>query len=314
MKRPELKRLKKSTLKLPKGGVPPFLSDLFFDLRDRRLLPLIALIVVAIAAVPFLLGGDSDAEQGRVPPVRGASASASAAAAETPILNVVAANPGLRDYRKRLRRRTPTDPFKPRYVSPVLSGSQLPPEPTISPTNTPSPTVTAAPPIELESPPPSSGSVPRSQSGSVAGPDLTYFAFVADLKITLIRGGEASGEEGAAAGRISAAEEPAEADAGQASKDEPTIRHGVRPATPLPGLKTSTVTYLEAIRNATTAVFMVSPEVISVTGEGKCLSETSSCQLMGVKVGQIETFVYGFNHNRLRISVLKIEPVVTGHS
>lgn len=52
-----MKRPKGPELKMPEMKVPTFLSDLYWDLHDRRLLPLVALIVVAIVAVPFLLGG-----------------------------------------------------------------------------------------------------------------------------------------------------------------------------------------------------------------------------------------------------------------
>ncbi len=61
LKMPDLKNAK----------VPPFLSDLYYDLHDRRLLPLVGLVLVAIVAVPFLLGGGSDMEEGLSPaPVR----------------------------------------------------------------------------------------------------------------------------------------------------------------------------------------------------------------------------------------------------
>ena len=45
--------------------MPPFLVDLYYDLRDRRLLPLLALVLVAIVAVPFLLGGGSVVKSNR---------------------------------------------------------------------------------------------------------------------------------------------------------------------------------------------------------------------------------------------------------
>jgi hypothetical protein len=65
---PELKmpKLKGSEMK-----VPPFLSDLYYDLRDRRLLPLLALILVAIVATPFLLKEDSPEPAPAPPPVAG---------------------------------------------------------------------------------------------------------------------------------------------------------------------------------------------------------------------------------------------------
>ncbi len=41
-----------------KGG--DMLKDLYRDLRDRRLLPVVIALAVAIVAVPFLLGGGSE--------------------------------------------------------------------------------------------------------------------------------------------------------------------------------------------------------------------------------------------------------------
>jgi len=59
---------------------------------------------------------------------------------------------------------------------------------------------------------------------------------------------------------------------------------------------------------------MVSNNVTSVEGEGKCLSGTDTCQLLEVEFGFPEIFVYGANDVRYKINVLKIEPVVVGHS
>ena len=59
---------------------------------------------------------------------------------------------------------------------------------------------------------------------------------------------------------------------------------------------------------------MVSNNVTTVEGEGKCLSGTDTCQLLEVEPGFPEIFVYGANDVRYKINVLKIEPVVVGHS
>jgi hypothetical protein len=83
---------------------PRFLSDLWADLRDRRLLPLVALLIVAIAATPFLLGSH-DKEEPTEAPVVSVPSSAHAGFA------VVPANNALRDYRKRLGFREPRNPF-----------------------------------------------------------------------------------------------------------------------------------------------------------------------------------------------------------
>ena len=103
---------------MPELKAPAFLADLYYDLRDRRLLPLVALVVVAIVAVPFLLG-DRSKKPAIPPPAVAAGAARQRAAPAASSLTVVEAKPGLRDYRKRLRDRTPTDPFEQRFTGPA---------------------------------------------------------------------------------------------------------------------------------------------------------------------------------------------------
>jgi hypothetical protein len=102
--------------KSPEVKVPAALRDLYQDLRDRRLLPLVALLVVAIAAVPFLL---SDPTEPEAPPV-GAGGGATGSAANT-ALTVVPAAPGVRDPRRRLDHREPQDPFIQKFKGQGLS-------------------------------------------------------------------------------------------------------------------------------------------------------------------------------------------------
>ena len=103
-----MKRLKGPELKLSELKVPPFLSDLYWDLRDRRLLPLAALVVVAIVAVPFLLGGKSERHPVPVPVTVG-TPSAGGGGSGGPKLVAVKAAPGLRNYHKRLGHRSPNN-------------------------------------------------------------------------------------------------------------------------------------------------------------------------------------------------------------
>lgn len=109
----ELPKLRRPNLRREGGGrsslqAPPFLADLFYDLRDRRLLPVVALVLVSIAAVPLLLGDDAETSH---PPAALSGGGASTDPEGESNLIVVEANPGLRDYRKRLKGRTPADPF-----------------------------------------------------------------------------------------------------------------------------------------------------------------------------------------------------------
>jgi hypothetical protein len=111
-----MKKLKGFELKPP--GV---LRDLYQDLRDRHLLALVALLLVAIVAVPFLL---SDSDSAQEPAPRGAARAGGPAAAPARMA-VVRANPGLRAPRKRLEHRSPADPFEQQYASPPLSDESV---------------------------------------------------------------------------------------------------------------------------------------------------------------------------------------------
>ena len=272
-------------LKMPKfkGGetkVPPFLADFYYDLRDRRLLPLIALILVAIVAAPFLLKKDSD----EVPPLPPPPATASGAEqASEKTLTVVKAAPGLRNYKKRLKRRTPTDPFHQRYTAPVLAGSELNEETT---TTTEGGESTGG--ESVESPEGSSGGGSPTPSPN----QLTFFTFAVNVRIT------------------KATTKPD----GTVEQSKPEDRKKVIAPAPLPGEKAPVVTYMGLGSKDHMPLFLISEDVSAVFGEGKCVSGTGHCQLIELEPGQPEIFEYGDNHVRYKINVLQIVPVVTGKS
>lgn len=276
-----MKGLKKGPeLKMPELKVPPFLVDLYWDLRDRRLLPLVALGVVAIAAVPFLLGGDSKKQAPPpVAPVRGLGSHASNAAK----LTVVEAKPGLRDYRKRLRDRSPTDPFKQRYTSPVLAGTKLgngeeEGESTSTSTTTTSKSTTT-----------STGTT----TGSSGGPtQLTRYATAVDIKITVTR----------------------TLPDGSKEKSKPTVRRRVLPSAALPSEKTQAVVYMGLSPKTEQPGLLISDGVTAIFGEGRCLLGAQTCQLLEVEPGMPETFVFGPNSTRYKIVVLNPRPVAVAHA
>jgi hypothetical protein len=293
-----MKKLKKGPeLKMPDLKVPAPIADLFHDLRERRLLPLVALAIVAIVAVPFLLGGGAEK-----PPPRPPASGSLGAAASSSTLTVVQAQPGLRSYRKRLRARTATDPFKQRYTAPDLTGTKLgggeessegggggsesATETTTTTTKTSSGTTT-------ETTTETGGKTGGAPSGGGDGgktPPLTVFVFTADIQ-------------------YAHTEEKAD---GSTAMSAPTKREKVKPATPLPGEKAPVVTYLGIGSGTDTALLMISKDVTAVFGDGKCVSGTDTCELLEVETGLPETFEYGPNHVRYKISVLKIVPVATG--
>lgn len=275
-----MKGLKKGPeLKMPELKFPPFLVDLYWDLRDRRLLPLVALGVVAIVAVPFLLGGESKKP---VPPpvaaVRGLDSTASNAAK----LTVVEAKPGLRDYHKRLRDRSPTDPFKQRYTSPVLAGTKLgggeeEGESTSTSTTTSGSTTTT-----------SNGTTTTGSSGSST--PLTQYATAVDVKITVTR----------------------TLPDGSKETSKPTVRQRVLPSAALPSEKTQAVVYMGPSPKTKQPGLLISDGVTAIFGEGKCLLGEQICQLLEVEPGMPETFVFGPDSTRYKIVVLNPRPVVVG--
>ncbi len=302
-----MKRLKKGPeLKMPELKVPDFVADLYWDLRDRHLLPLIALGVVAIAAVPFLLGAGSETPPAE-PAAGAATASAEAEAAEAASLTVVEAKPGLRDYRKRLADRSPTDPFKQRYTAPSTEGAELGSQTegssstagTVTTSSSGSSTSGTTTTTSSGSPPSTSSPSGSPSSGGGDGkPHLTFFTWAIDVRISKSGGKDASPDD----------------------SQEPSVKHKVLPQTALPGHKAPVVTYLGLSRkaaekhHAAKALLLVSDDVKSISGETECASGGEVCQLLEVEPGFPITFVYGANETHYTIKVLKIELVVTGHS
>jgi hypothetical protein len=294
-------------LKMPDLKVPPFAADLFHDLRDRRLLPLIGLVLVAIVSVPFLLGSDS--EEAIPAPESSAIEELKAEAADPASLTVVEAKPGLRDYRRRLRARRPTDPFVQRYTGAVLNGADLPESvgkggggeaaetTTVTETKTEATeTVTetgtgggggsgGAAPAES-----GSGSPPKeSGDGKGAQKEIVLYSFAIDVRIVKTSG------EGAAK-----------------QTDEPVVKHRVLPTTPLPGPKAPVVTYMGISPKTKKPTFLVSTDVTAMFGEGKCASGTDVCQLVELEPGFPQTFVHGEGGTRYKLKVLDVKPVANG--
>jgi hypothetical protein len=310
-------------LKLPDVRVPKFLEDLYFDLRDRRLLPLVALALVAIVAVPILLSGGGKETPGPTAPAAGSNPVPASQAAS---LTVVRANPGLRDYRKRLRGRKPTDPFKQRFTAPDLKGAKLgskgnngfeAPQPVTTSTST-STTITSTDSSETIK-------TTRSENGAVTTTTETHPHHPrppeAEAPAKASQPGGAGGEstDGAA---TQGSETPVSAFSidvriektvptsdGGTEKGAPIVKKGVMPPAALPGEKDQVVTYVGIDSESKEPMLLVSDEVISVFGEADCLAGTGECRLLAVEPEMPVTLVVGPNQVRYKVTVLKMEAV-----
>lgn len=284
MKMPKTPRMKTPPLK-----APAFLANLYYDLRDRRLLPLIALVLVAIVATPILLGQESEAPESSVG--AGAIAALKQARGHRTALTVVEAKPGLRDYRRRLRDRSPTDPFRKSTAKPDLSGAELgggeggESGGSSAESNSTSTTVK-----ETSTTTTTTGG--GSSGGQTGNPHVVRYAYAIDVTIVHSSGSEAEGNK---------------------QSGEPETRKHVLPPAALPSEKTQVVGYLGTSPKTRKPLFLVSNGVTGVFGEGHCLTGAGTCQLIELEPGFPEVFEYGEGTDRYSIKVTKIELVALNH-
>ena len=265
LKLPELKRpsVGSGARKGPNLKVPTFFSDLYYDLRDRRLLPVVGLVVVAIAAVPLLLGDEAEP----LPPPEASLESNERSASGGSTFTVVEANPGLRDYRKRLERRTPTDPFAQRPAAPgdggsgggggdgetasqssgaVSSGSESPSAGSGSGTESEAPKEPAP-----SSPPGGGGSDGGKSTDDLDGRSL--FGFRPDVRFGV-----------AGSGKLSLHEE--------------------LPLGSLLPKQNAVVLFVGVTQNGERALFSVGPDVV-VRGDGGCVGGDENCRFLSMRAG-----------------------------
>jgi hypothetical protein len=290
LKTPDLKNLK----------VPPALRDLYQDLRDRRLLPLLALGLVALVAIPIMLSdpAPTPSPPPTPPPAADPGAAASASASR---LTVVKAAPGLREPRKRLAHLDPKDPFVQHYTNTPVSEESTPVV-TASSSTVESPTTTApteagsAPgataPTEESGPPGNGNGSPGNGNGPGTKDGIVFYSFAIDLRVIRTETKPNGGKE----------------------RDEPTVQEGVLPSSAVPGEKAQVLTYMGVSPKTRKPLFLVSEEVSAVYGDAKCVAGVEVCQLIELDPQIPETFVFGANDVRYKVNVLKVEPVVTGHS
>jgi hypothetical protein len=287
--------------------VPAVVEDLYFDLKERRLLPLVALIVVAIVAAPFLLsGGDGeDLEKPSIPaPIEASDSSASEAS-----LVVVPEEPGLRNYRKRLAHRTARNPFKPHFTGPVLDGTQVngPAEASTSTTTTSeTPTSEAQAPVTESSGSGTETGAPTSPPSGGKGTESAGAGGNGQESPASVESPDTAAYEWSMTVQISHTEAGPD---GSTKLGKPEAREGVRSLTPLPGEKKPVATFIGVNPSTGRALFVVSKEVTAMFGDAKCVSGTNSCELLELDKGFPQTFEYGPSHERWKFKVISTELV-----
>jgi hypothetical protein len=271
-----VKRLKGPELKLSELKVPQMLQDLYWDLRDRRLLPLIALVIVAIVAVPFLLGeSEKPAEKVTPPP------SANAPSAREASLTVLPAEPGLRDPHKRLAHRSAKNPFHQHFAGPVLNEGSAP----IEEGSGGESSVTGG--TGESSPGSGGGTVTVPVPAPVGSGEVQLYSFGIDISVAHTEVTES----------------------GVMKMGAPEIRKNVVRGKPLPGKKAPVLTFLGVDSGLKNALMLVSTEATSLFGDNECAAGTATCQLLTLEPKTPEVVEYGENGARYKFELLSVVPI-----
>jgi hypothetical protein len=260
-------------LKMPSLKVPDFLLDIYYDLRERHLLPLVAILLVALVALPIVLSGGSDSSEPE------AAIATPSAAVPTSKLVVAKAAPGLREYKKRLAG-TPKDPFKQQYTG--AEGEAAEGVGSVSSSEESSATIesseSSGSPTETTSPSDGSGEPPE-------GSHLQYFSFAIDTRVVPVSSGE--------------------------DKPEPSVRHDLPEMTMLPSRSVPALTFIGVTKDEKNAVMLVSDKVTGLFGDATCIVGSEACQLIALEPGIPETVVYGADSRTYRIELLKLRLITT---
>ncbi|HEY7266957.1 MAG TPA: hypothetical protein VH501_04625 [Solirubrobacterales bacterium] len=250
-----------------------FAGDVVYDLRQKNLLlPAIALLV-ALVAVPVLIGR-SGSDGSAVSTGFGSQGfSQSSPEAENA---VVAYHPGVRNFKKRLSHLSSKDPFVQQYTN--------------SPAPSDSPGTDALAQALGDST--SSGSTgvgggSTGGGGTGGGGDnsgkvvkthkTTYFWWESDIQV---------GESGT----------------------QLTTMNDVKPFQFLPSPDRPVLTYIGTV-SGSQAVFLVSKDVSGVGGEGTCFPSVDACQLLGLNAGKGADLIYGPDGKTYHVQVLRVRRV-----
>jgi hypothetical protein len=257
-----------------------FFGDVVYDLRNKGLLPVVILLLVAMVAVPILVsrggsGGSSASLQSATGSVKPAPEGQTA---------VVTYEPGVRDYTKRLDGQSPKDPFEQKFAESAAAAADLD-------SNVTAPTTSGG----------SSSGV--SSSGGATGPTTST-----------VPGSSGSGGSsgGSGGGNKTVRYFYSVADISAGDVTQPLQRHKkLKPFAPLPSQVAPVVIYLGASLNGKHAYFSISKLAEQPTGEGTCAPSPTDCSLLALAAGQAEDFVYTVDGKTYRVKVNKINRVVT---
>ncbi len=281
-------------IRVPELGVPDFMLDIYYDLRARHLLPLVAVLAVAIVAVPIALTQSSGSGSTHAVAVANPATLSPKSSGQ---LIVADSAPGLRAYRHRLDNLHSKNPFRSQHPA--------------TQTSTESGGASGGEGTGGSSSASSSGS--SGSSGTRTGTitlthTLTLYTWSIDVRVVpKSSGGKATKAEArATSSELDAATGPK---ANPSSKATPTVRRNLKVLTLLPSRKIPAAIFMGVTKDGKKALLEISSNVTGIFGEGVCLLGSKTCQLLELEPGSPETFVYGPRELTFNIELLKIHLV-----
>jgi len=281
---------------MKKIQTPRLVSNLYRDMRDRRmLLPAIAL-VVGLIAVPVLLTKSSVSAPPPAPAAAGPTGGEESAAEPA----VVTEQLGVTDYEKRLDQLDSKDPFR-RHFTTLPKSAKL--------TTTSSPGVTSSTTAATSS---TSGlSTSATSSGSVSGSSTVS---PSTTTTTSSRSGSSNSNASTSPSsltlysfRVSVAVGPA---------GDLTDRDNVKRTAYLPGKNRPLVSFVGVSEDTKHAIFSVSRDVSAVRGDGSCYPRRGNCNFLRLKPGDKASLDYAPEGDRtynLKLREIKLVPISKHH-
>lgn len=268
--------------------LPPFLTNLYADLRDRRLLPVVGVLLVAIVAVPLALKRET-----QPPPPLDASAMAAVEGAEVPTLPaVLAADPGLRDYRERLDAMRSKNPFRQEFEASAIADAAIAGAAIADVGTTAGASDSASEPTA-----PIGSDSTSSGATSSPAPTETSTASVAS---------SSSGDSGSGSKSSTKSEDESKTktktkevkvayrvDLQVGPVGEAKRRKNVKALTALPSESNPVMVFIGAGEDGKQAVFLLSHDVGETDGDGSCLPDAGDCQFLSLKPDEERRMVYG---------------------
>ncbi len=266
---------------------PRIVTDVYRDLRDRRLLIVVVALLAAIVAIPVLLAKKPEGAPALATPSGALNSAQMAMPAVT-----LADQPGATNYRKRLAAFETKNPFKAQFVvhattaagsTAAGSGSSASPFPSSAPASSSSaPTVT--PPTGSPSSSPSSApsTTPPTTSGGSGGQ-------------TQSGGGNGGGNSGSNKPTIRTVTRlftrRVDVKVGQVGENPKTLK-SIEPMSILPEAKTPVVAFLGTDENGKNAAFVLSSRSVATGGTGSCVPAPDDCIYVTMQPGQSLTVDY----------------------